>query len=581
MLFYVDEEMKSMLVKRWHIAEPAPIDYLRQYRDMSPVLAQVLYNRGFEDAKQAYIFLHSSEQPGDPFTMKGINKAVGRIRQAIKKKELIVVYGDFDADGVTSTTLMVQVLKELGANVQPYIPHRVDEGYGLNSPALFALAKKGVKLVITVDCGIRSVDEIEDGKRAGLDIIVTDHHSIGPEIPDAYSVINPQQEDCNYPEKKLAGVGVAFTLARALIDIDEANSRNNRRKINKKDLIDLVAIGTVADMMPLNTVENRMLIQYGLREINDGRRVGLRALLEVAGVQPGKVDATSIGFAIGPRINAAGRLESAMEAYYLLSTNDSEEAQKYADELQRLNTKRRQLTLDAQRLIEQHLAESNQQDSSLIFAGHESFLPGIVGLVAGRLSNEHYRPTVILEHGETESRASCRSIPEFNITQALDECSELLVRHGGHAAAAGFTILNENIPILQERLTAIAESALAQKELVPLLHVDMELDLHQLSYDLADEIRLLEPTGQQNPTPLFVSRNVSVLETKTVGSDQNHLKTKIYRNGQHPIDGIGFRLGEWASQMPEKIDVAYHLEINDWNGRQSIQMNIQDIQPSG
>ncbi|MCA9912761.1 MAG: DHH family phosphoesterase, partial [Anaerolineae bacterium] len=376
-----------MITKRWEIASPAPDSLLRTYRGVSPIIAQLLYNRGLQTPEDANHFLYDRDvasTAGDPRQMKDMQKAVERIRAAIKRREPIVVYGDFDADGVTSTTLMVEILRRLGANVQAYIPHRVDEGYGLNTPALEELARQGTSLVITVDCGIRSVQEVEDGKAAGLDMVITDHHSVGADIPNALAVVNPQQEDCP-GDTSLAGVGVAYMVARALLL--DAYQRNGKRKSHivkyaevLSDLLDLVAIGTVADIMPLNTPTNRAFVKHGLQVINEGRRPGVRALMEVAGIKPGQATAMSIGFGLGPRINAAGRLESAIIAYELLSAPNDEIAREHAAELQRLNSKRQQLTRDAQERIREAIEFSRRDDDLLIFAVDEQVVPGIVGL---------------------------------------------------------------------------------------------------------------------------------------------------------------------------------------------------------
>lgn len=568
--------------KRWSVAPPTPLSHLRKYKGISPVLAQVLFNRGFEDPQEAYRFLYTKDHAGDPFRMKGMSKAVGRLRHAIRQKEPIIVYGDFDADGVTSTVLLVQVLKALNANVKPYIPHRIDEGYGLNSTALRRLAQAGVKVVITVDCGIRSVDEVADGNAAGLDIIITDHHSVGPEIPNAYAVVNPKQEDCKYTESMLAGVGVAFKVAQALLKADQANGGRTRSQpaLAVDNLLDLVAIGTVADLMPLNRLENRALVRQGLQVLNRAQRPGVQALFEVSGLKPGGISTTSIGFAVGPRINAAGRLESAMIAYDLLASETLEEAMRWAEKLQELNIRRQDLTRAAQETIRQHLEEEISEDLPLIFTGDSSFLPGIVGLVAGRVAEEYFRPAVIMEYGETESRASCRSIPQFDITSALDRCADLLVRHGGHALAAGFTVLNENIPALKSRLLHIAEESLSGQDLSPTLYIDVEVDVHQLNEELVTDLQLLEPCGHDNPSPTLMSLNARILEYRTVGKDEQHLKLKVARAGMPPIDAIGFGLGAWVSHMPERVDLAYQLEMNEWNGRRAVQMNLQDIRVS-
>lgn len=569
----------SIASKKWLLASPAPPNLLRQYRQMSVVLAQVLYNRGLKDPLEASKFLYDRDVQTNPFQMKGMSQAVHRIRYAIKKQEPVIIYGDFDADGVTSTALLMQVLRALGAVVKPYIPHRVDEGYGLNSRALRQLAHGGAKLIVTVDCGIRSVEDVEDGKAAGLDIIITDHHSIGPEIPDALAVINPKQIDCPYPEDMLAGVGVAYKLAQALLRA-ATQDRRTAPAFAEDDLLDLVAIGTVADLAPLNRLENRALVRRGLEKINQALRPGIRALLDVSGVEPGKVTAMNIGYALGPRINAAGRLGSAMTAYNLLAAADAAQSTKLALELQELNVLRQDKTREAQDMIRERLEAEQRQDSPLIFASDPNFQPGIVGLVAGRLVEEYYRPAVVMELGEDESRASCRSIPQFDITRALDQCADLLVRHGGHAQAAGFTVLNHNVTDLMARLTDLAHQTLDGQDLKPTLEIDAVVDANQVSDELWEELQLLEPTGYQNSAPVFMMHNAYILEWRLVGKDSRHLKFRIARAGRPPLDAIGFGLGEWANRLPGHVDLAYQLEMNEWNGRRTLQLNVQDIRPA-
>lgn len=574
----------SITGKRWQPAPPAPTRLLRQYKTFHPVIAQILYNRGFQSPQEAVRFLAGRDALPDPFVMKDMDKAVARIRQAVHEREPIVVYGDFDADGVTATTLMCQVLGRLGAMVEPYIPHRVDEGYGLNSEALGSLAEAGKKLIITVDCGIRSVQEVEDGKAAGLDIIVTDHHSVGQELPDALAVVNPQQADCA-GDTTLAGVGVALMVARGLL-LDawkRLGKKDKHRKIYEAlidDLLDLVAIGTVADIMPLNSPLNRVLVIRGLKVLNQAKRPGIRALMAVAGVKRGEATATHIGFRLAPRINAAGRLDDAMVACRMLMAESADEAKGYAEKLQALNTERQRLTSDAQKRIQAQLEANGMLDGHLFFAMDDLVEPGIVGLVAGRLTEAYYRPAVILDAGEHESHASCRSIPEFHITQALDECADLLLRHGGHAMAAGFTIANENIPALRETLLEMASQALMDRTLVPVLTVDMKLDLRQVTMNLAEELQVLEPTGHANPSPIFMTQGLRVVACRTVGRDDAHLKLKLADATQPAIDAIGFRMGAWAMEMPECIDVVYHLEINEWQGRRNLQLNLLDIRPA-
>lgn len=565
-------------MKRWAVHPPIPTEYKNRYGELHPVLAQVLYNRGIKDYQTAIDFLDGKDPDNNAMKMKGMQKAISRIRQAIKNKENIVIYGDFDADGVTSTALLVQTLASLGANVKPYIPHRVDEGYGLNTPALLHLKETGTDLVITVDCGVRSVEEVKTAMDAGLDIIVTDHHSIGDAIPPALAVINPKQEDCPYPEDMLAGVGIAFRLAEALIKVETVNSRN-APTITRDDLLDLVAIGTVADLAPLDRLENRALVLQGLDVLNRAHRPGVFELLRVSGVEPGHVDAMAIGYSLGPRINAAGRLESAMIAYSLLSTNDIEEAGRLAEALQELNTSRQEMTQQAQDEA-RILAAAESDDLPLIFAAAPHFKPGIVGLVAGRLTEEFYRPSVVIEMGEEESRGSCRSIPEVNITEALDECAELLIRHGGHAQAAGFTIRTANIPVFRERLMECVQKQLHKQIAEPTIIADCLVPLSHATLELAEQLQKLEPTGFANPSPLFKSERLRVVDYKGVGKEGKHLKLRV-ADGPVSVDAIAFGLGHWMRNMPMYVDIVYYLQVNEWNGRVSAQLNIQDLKPAG
>jgi single-stranded-DNA-specific exonuclease len=572
----------STIAKRWQVLPPAPTGALPRFKQFDPVLAQILYHRGIEDADSANRFLYENNEAAlravlRPELLKDVEPAARRLHMAIARGEKIAVYGDFDCDGVTSTALMMQVLTSLGAAAVAYIPDRVDEGYGLNSPALLRLADEGFRLVVTVDCGIRSVQEVSDAAEAGLDVIVTDHHSVGPEIPNALAVINPQQIDCggHAMYQHLAGCGVAFMLALQLLRTADSEPR-----LRISDLLDLVAIGTVADVMRLNDPVNRLLVSLGLQVLNEGRRLGVRVLAQASGLRLGTIRAMDIGFGFGPRINAAGRLKHALIAYELLSTNNERVAERQAEELNRLNQRRQELMREAQARIRTAIEQDGTARSDLIFAQDDEVLAGIVGLVAGRLTEEYYRPTVILERGAVESRASCRSIPEFHITAALDDCAELLVRHGGHAMAAGFTVLNENLPMLRSRLLTAAETALEGRDLAPVLLIDLELELHQLSLALARKLLLLEPTGHHNEPPVFLTRGVRVVDKRAIGKENKHLKLKLAQKHVAPIEAVAFSMGDWLYEMPDMIDVAYTLEINPYNGREILQMRVMDLRPA-
>ena len=564
-----------MMQKEWVLARRAPAEHLRRYRGCSSILAQLLYNRGFEAPQAARAFLDETDLREDPFQFKDMEIAADRIEAAITAGEPIAVYGDFDADGLCSTALMTQTLRALGGKVRPYIPDRATEGYGLNAPALEQLARRGVTLAITVDCGIRSVDEVAAGMRAGLDIIITDHHSVGPHLPAALAVVNPQQEDCP-GEARLAGVGVAFMLAKALLLRRWTTDRERYPDgLGLSDLLDLVALGTVADVIPLNIGLNRRLVRHGLAVINETRRPGIAALAQVARLKPSGIKASHIGFGLGPRVNAAGRLGSAMLAYDLLCAETVADAMPLALELHQLNARRQRMTREALAAISDEVVEAGGK--ALIFAGDESLEAGIVGLVAGRLTEAFYRPAIVLEIGKDESRASCRSIPEFNITRALDECADLLTRHGGHAMAAGFTAPNSNLDPLRAALEQKADAALAGRELAPKLQIDSEVQLGDLDAPLLEELEALEPTGHKNEAAAFLTRGLRVAHCRRVGDDGRHLKLRLADAGGGQMDAIGFGLGGWANRMPRRIDAVYNAEIDDWRGVRRTQLRLLDI----
>jgi single-stranded-DNA-specific exonuclease len=562
----------------WRVAEPAPDAYVRLFPDLHPLVVQVLYNRKLSDPAVVADFLSGHFAPDDPFLLRGMEQAVARLRRAIGAQEPIAVYGDFDADGVTATALLVVTLRALGGQVLPYIPHRVDEGYGLHCEALSELAAQGVRVVVTVDCGVRSLDEVAHARRLGMDVIVTDHHQPGARLPEALAVIDPRQPGCSYPYPHLAGVGLAYKLAQALLRTSDPTLPVRTPDLQEEDLLDLVALGTVADLAPL-TGENRALVIRGLQRINTHPRPGVEALVRQAGLRAGSVNATVIGYVLGPRLNAAGRIAHADIAYRLLTAEEPTEAEMLAQQLDELNRERQRRTLEAyERAREMLLARSG--DLSLLFLADADLPSGVAGLVASRLAEEFYRPAVIVERGEDESRGSARSIPEFHITRALDACADLLIRHGGHAAAGGFTCRTHNLPELQERLQSLAVGELGGRELSPCLHADAEVHLREMDWRLGSELQRLQPFGEGNAEPLFVSRNVEVRYCRAVGADGVHLKM-LLSDGRVVWDSIAFRQGEWADKLPDRVDVAYHLQFNEWNGERRLQLNVQDIRPAG
>ena len=563
---------------KWQIAPPAPESHLARFPHLSPLIIQLLYNRGITALRDVEDFLAGAFPEDNPFRLKGVNVAVTRLRQAIRRGEPVAIYGDFDADGVTATALLVETLSALGARVMPYIPHRVDEGYGLNTDALRQLASQGIKVVVTVDCGIRSIEEVNYGQKLGLDLIITDHHSVGEEVPPAVAVINPRQSNCRYPFKDLAGVGVAFKLAQALLRVHRRVPVAKREvNLSEEDLLDLVALGTVTDLAPL-LGENRSLVRRGLERLNDPQRLGIEALITGAGLKPGAIDATAIGFILGPRLNAAGRIDHAITSYKLLVTSSDQEAGELASKLGELNQYRQQLTMETlERAREQVMVDVETE--KLLFAMGEDFLAGIVGLVASRLTEEFYRPSVVVELGPEESRGSARSIPEFNITAALDRCRDLLIRYGGHAAAAGFTVANDKLEALRERLRELAAEQLEGVELTPTLLIDAEVELSEINWATQALLAQLEPCGYANPAPLLLSRRVVVRDARVVGTDGSHLKLTL-SDGRVVWDAIAFHQGQWAGQLPRHIDVVYSVEVNEWQGEKRLQLNVKDVRPS-
>ena len=589
----------SLAGKLWQIKDKLADEQLEQLGDVPRLVVQLLHNRGITQTEQMRRFL--SGQPytdSDPFQLKGMDAAVTRLRAALQEGEPIVVYGDYDADGVTATALLVQTLSVLGGQVQPYIPDRIEEGYGLNMTAVSRLAEQGTRLLVTVDCGIRSVQEVSYAQDLGMQVIVTDHHVLGYELPPALAIINPKQPDCPYPFKQLAGVGLAFKLAQALL-----RSVSHTGALSEDDLVDLVAVGTVADVAPL-VDENRWLVRCGLDRLNRAPRLGLRALCEVAGIPVGRITGDSIGYALGPRLNAAGRLSSSLAAYELLVTSDPERAFELARQLNAQNQERQELTRVA---VEEARAfiEADRASSLLYLIAEPYFNPGVVGLVAARLVEEFYRPILVAWRGETYTRGSGRSIPGFHLTHALDECVDLLEHHGGHSAAAGFTVRTERLRQLYTRLLQIAARELAEKPLTPVLEIDAELKLDKIDRrrveDLLtaraagrpiaeqelqhpglrtmDGLQQLQPFGAGNPVPVFVTHQLVLKNVYLMGGDRRHLKLILF-DGKQEWEAVAFQRAEWRDRLSERVDVAYSLEVNDYNGRQRLQLGVQDIRPS-
>ena len=554
---------------RWNLLPPAPDECLVTSSGLPPLLVQLLYNRGLTELSQLELFITGDKRlSGDPFLLPDIHRAVARVYRALLSGEKIAVYGDFDADGIAGTALLVQGLSILGGNAIPYIPHRLTEGYGLKTAALETLHRQGVSLVITVDCGITALPEVKKAKRMGLDIIITDHHTPLPEIPPALAVVDPKLPDSPYPFAELTGVGVALKLLQALF-------QSLGREEQVDELMDLVALGTVADMAPL-LGENRYLVKEGLKLINATPRLGIKEMIIQAGLNIGSIDSESISWVLAPRLNAAGRLAHAMTSYKLLMTDSPQEARGLTIWLEQKNAERQRLTANVlTKAREQILA---QGISPLLVASDKDYPVGIAGLVANKLSEEFCRPAIVIRIGERMSSGSCRSIPEFNIILALTRCSSLLAQFGGHSQAAGFILPTRNLARLQQSLLQLATTQLEGVDLRPQLDIDAEVTLPELAGDTFQIIQQLAPFGRSNPLPAFLSRGVEVVDCRTMGSGEEHLRLKLKQGGTM-WDGVAFGWGNYLAEVSSPLDIVYNLEIDRWSGEEKLRLNILDFAP--
>lgn len=522
------------------------------------ILKILLENRGIKTKKQIEEFLHSPdphrltpEQVG--LSTSQIARAIKRIMQAVKKKEKIIVYGDYDADGICATAIMWEALRNIGAEAMPFIPKR-EEGYGMQFKRLTQFAKEGVALVITVDHGIVSFDKAQKAKKLGLDLIITDHHLPKKSKPEALVIVHTT---------KLSGAGVAWFFANHLRGESE---------------LDLATIGTVTDIMPLMG-PNRCLVKYGLKALAKTKRTGLQSLYKFAGIKNGKLGTYEIGYIIGPRLNAAGRLDDPMDSLRLLCTTNKNRGENLARVLDQKN-RQRQVLMEKTTNQAREVWLKEDGKSQLIFLSHRDFHEGVVGLVAGKLTEEFYRPAVVIAEGLEPARASARSIVEFNIVEAIRECADILGDHGGHALAAGFSVESAKITLVKERLTQIAENKLKNLKLSPTLRIDLEIPLGLLNLEIFKLISSLEPFGEANPQPVFCSHGVKVLNSRAVGQEGKHLALELgVWSSEFKIRAIGFNLGHLLPQIsPDKsIDIAYNLILDEWNGNQRLQLKLKDI----
>jgi len=558
----------------WKIQEKLSSEELAKYPAQNRVILQLLLNRGLSEKGEIDAFLHPEySNLHDPFLFRDMQKLVDRVQVARDKSEKVFIYGDYDADGVCSSILIVETLKKIGIkDVEAYIPHRDKEGYGLNKDAMKYITDQGAKLLITVDCGTSNVAEVALAREKGIDVIILDHHEEPPELPqDVCAFLNPHLSGEKYPFKGLAAVGVVFKVVQALtksFDLGEAHS---------KWMLDLVAIATVADMMDLQD-ENRILVKFGLVVLNKTERLGLQALIAAMDKTGSELGTYEIGFMIAPRLNAVGRLEHADSAYQLLESHDSDVVNKLAATLNQTNTTRQAETA---RILKEAIdqVQSQLQKNKVLVAIGDNWQGGIVGLVSGRITEKYHRPSVVITRGEKGPQGSGRSIEGFNITDALEKSSEYLERFGGHEGACGFTLKSEDVlDDFKASLNKIADNVLSEKDLVKEVNVDMELTFDEISLDLVQQIEALAPFGIGNLTPKFVSFGVRVESVSLVGGGK-HMKLRLGQN-KASLSAIAFGFGEnWQNKLNEGdlIDLVYEVSVNEWQGRRNVDLKVNDI----
>jgi single-stranded-DNA-specific exonuclease len=546
----------------------APEEYLNA-SGQPPLIAQLLYNRGVKPEDTTAFLSVDQGLETNPFLLPDISQAVSRIYKAVLAREKIAVYGDFDVDGVTAIVILVEGLSRLGAEVIPYIPDRVREGHGVKVPALEKLHAQGINLVVTVDCGVTDIKEVRQAQDMGMDMIITDHHMPLTSLPPAVAVVDPKRKDSVYPFRDLAGAGVAFKLLQALFHKDSREKWLGR-------LLDLVVLATVTDLVAV-LGENRYLVKEGLKELNSSSRVGIQEMVKSAGLKPGELDCGDISWVLGPRLNAASRMDHASTSYQLLTTRSSEEARLLALELEGKNAERQKLTQEVLSRAKEKL--SPKLHLPLLIDGDEGYSVGVIGLVAGKLVDEFYKPVVIVSLGPESCQGSCRSIAEFDVVSALAECHDLLVAFGGHPAAAGFTVARHNLARLEEKLVQLATEQLRHLELRPEIVIDAELPLSVFSGETFNLIQNLSPFGSGNRQPTFLTRQVEVIECRNFGNQGDWLRSKL-RQGNVTWQAVDFESHKKSEGVPSRIDIVYNLEKKYWNGEEVLRLNLLDFAPA-
>lgn len=562
--------------KKWTLKYKgkAQINKLSESMKISPEVSQILKNRGIEDEKDCEIFMNPSlEYLRDPFLMKDMDKAVKRIQKAIENNERIFIYGDYDVDGVSSTSILCLYFDSINYPVNYYIPNRLEEGYGINEDAIRKIHDQGCDLIISVDCGITSVKEVDIANELGIDVIITDHHECQSEIPNAYAVINPKQEDCNYPFDMLCGCGVALKLIQAL-------TPSEIFKESMYDYLEIATLATICDIVPL-VDENRIIVKNGLKLMKEGKNLGLRELIKICGVETEKIGSSHIGFSIGPRINASGRLGYSYLGVQLFTTKSEYEANEIARTLEEKNNERQMIESkmyhEAEEIIK---SDARYENDKVLVIANEGWQHGVIGIVASKLTEKYYKPTILLTIEDGEATGSARSIKGFSIFDALVSCKDLLNKFGGHEQAAGLSLDADKIDILREEVNKIADYNLTVEDMIENIKVEFELDEDKVSLDLVDELHKLEPFGLSNPSPRFIMRNLVLDDIFTLGKNKQHLKINVYN--ENTYECIGFNMAHLKENFNpgDKVDILFQLDENNYMGKRTVQLLLKDMRLS-
>lgn len=557
--------------KKWEYynADEEKVNEISEKFNIDKLIARILVNRGIIEDEKISIFLNPNRNDFyDPYLLNDMDKAVDRIIKAINNKEKIIIYGDYDVDGITSTTVLKKFLEERGIEIGYYIPNRLNEGYGLNNNAIDKIVDKNYSLMITVDCGISCINEVEYIKKFGIDVIITDHHEPLEELPKAMAVIDPKRKDNTYPFNQLAGVGVVFKLIQAI---------SIKLGLEEKEFLkylDLVCVGTISDIVPLID-ENRVIAKLGLKLVNVTKNIGLKSLLNSSGFKI--IDANTISFGIAPKINACGRMGHEEEAIELLLSNNYVRVQELTGKLNAYNKNRQEIE---KKIFEEAINKiKNEEEKSVIVLGSENWHHGVIGIVASKITEIYFKPTILLCFEDEIAKGSGRSVQGFDLHNALCKCSDLLDKYGGHEMAIGLSLKKENYNMFKNKFEEIARDYKVD-DIIPIIYVDSQVSSKTLNLDLVKQLKLLEPYGEGNKVPIFIYRNIKIDSIRTL-TEGKHLKLTL-KDDNNLINAIGFNMGQITDDylIGDKVDIVGVLEVNSFNGNETIQINIRDIMKS-